>query len=53
MAHGRGDLNLDWFLTRGVTATDPEVIPALAADGTPLSDHDLIAVTVSWGPVPP
>lgn len=47
MAHGRGDLNLDWFLTRGVTATDPVVIPALAADGTPLSDHDLIAVTIS------
>jgi len=44
---GRGDLNLDWFLTRGVTATDPEVIPALAADGTPLSDHDLIAVTIT------
>lgn len=53
MAHGRGDLNLDWFLTRGVTPTAPEVIPALAADGTPLSDHDLIAVTLSWGPAPP
>lgn len=47
MAHGRGDLNLDWLLTRGVTATDPEVIPALGADGTPLSDHDLIAVTIA------
>jgi len=47
LAHGRGDLNLDWFLTRGVTATEPEVIPALGADGTPLSDHDLIAVTVT------
>lgn len=43
---GRGDLRLDWFLTRGLTATDPEVIPALAADGTPLSDHEVIAVTV-------
>jgi hypothetical protein len=42
----RGKLNLDWFLTRGVTATGPEVIPVLAADGTALSDHDLIAVTV-------
>jgi len=47
LAHGRGELNLDWFLTSGVTATDPEVIPSLAADGTPLSDHDLIAVTVT------
>ena len=27
-------------------ATDPEVIPVLAADGAALSDHDLIAVTV-------
>ncbi len=43
---GRGDLRLDWFLTRGVSATAPVTIPALAADGTPLSDHDLIAVTV-------
>ena len=46
MAHGRGDLNLDWFLTRGLLADAPEVIPALGTDGTPLSDHDLIAVTV-------
>jgi endonuclease/exonuclease/phosphatase family metal-dependent hydrolase len=43
----RGRLNLDWFLTRGVTASDPEVIPVLAADGSALSDHDLIAVTVA------
>jgi ADP-ribose pyrophosphatase YjhB (NUDIX family)/endonuclease/exonuclease/phosphatase family metal-dependent hydrolase len=42
----RGRLNLDWFLTRGVQASDPEVIPVVAADGTALSDHDLIAVTV-------
>ena len=43
---GRGDLHLDWFLTRGLEATGPEVIAALAPDGTPLSDHDLIAVIV-------
>jgi endonuclease/exonuclease/phosphatase family metal-dependent hydrolase len=36
----RGRLNLDWFLTRGVRASDPEVIPA------PMSDHDVLAVTV-------
>ena len=52
-AKGRGDLNLDWFLTRGLTATEPEVIPAVAADGTPLSDHDLIVVSVRWAPAPP
>ena len=45
-SRGRGDLNLDWFLTRGLAATGPEVIAALAPDGTPLSDHDLIAVIV-------
>jgi endonuclease/exonuclease/phosphatase family metal-dependent hydrolase len=49
---GRGDFNLDWFLTRGITATDAAVAPALAADGAPLSDHDLIAVTVQWDPAP-
>jgi 8-oxo-dGTP pyrophosphatase MutT (NUDIX family)/endonuclease/exonuclease/phosphatase family metal-dependent hydrolase len=42
----RGRLNLDWFLTRGVTATNPAVIPVVAADGTVLSDHDVIAVSV-------
>lgn len=46
-AGGRGDLRLDWFLTRDVTATDPTTIPAVASDGTPLSDHDVIAVRVA------
>ena len=45
----RGKLNLDWFLTRGVVAADPAVIPVLAGDGSALSDHDLIAVTVARG----
>lgn len=35
----------DWFFGRGLTASDPVTIPAL--DGTtPLSDHDMIAVTI-------
>lgn len=41
-----GRLNLDWFLTRGVTASDPVLIPAEDADGYPISDHDVLAVTV-------
>jgi endonuclease/exonuclease/phosphatase family metal-dependent hydrolase len=45
----RGRLHLDWFLTRGVVATDPAVIPALDRDGRAISDHDLLAVTVSPG----
>src|SRR5581483_11384478 len=37
---------LDWFFTRGLAAHDPAVIPAVAADGRPCSDHDALAVTV-------
>jgi endonuclease/exonuclease/phosphatase family metal-dependent hydrolase len=44
---GKGTRQLDWFLTRGLAARDPEVIPALAPDGTVLSDHELILVTVA------
>ncbi len=40
-----GGAHLDWFLTRGVVATEPAVI-SVVAHGTELSDHDLIAVTV-------
>jgi endonuclease/exonuclease/phosphatase family metal-dependent hydrolase len=45
-ASGRGDLNLDWFLTRGVQVSDPEIIPAVDGDGRALSDHEVIALTV-------
>lgn len=37
---------LDWLLVRGLEATDPATIPALGPDGTVLTDHDAIAVTV-------
>ncbi len=46
---GRGDVHFDWFLTRGLAASDPEVIAAVDPDGNPLSDHEVIAVTVSPG----
>ena len=36
------DMKLDWFLTCGVTLGPVQIIPALDADGHPLSDHDLI-----------
>jgi endonuclease/exonuclease/phosphatase family metal-dependent hydrolase len=45
--HGRGDVHFDWFLTRDLEVRDPEVIPAVDAAGDPLSDHELIAVTIS------
>jgi endonuclease/exonuclease/phosphatase family metal-dependent hydrolase len=48
---GRGALKLDWFLTRGVRATEPEVIAAVdPSGGSPLSDHEAIAVTIEPGP---
>jgi len=37
---------LDWFFTRGLEASAPKIIPALAAHGTPISDHDALAVTI-------
>lgn len=44
---GRGTLKLDWFLTRGLRAAQPEVIAAVdPSSGSPLSDHEAIAVTV-------
>jgi len=41
---------IDWMFTRGLRATDAAVLPAVGADGTILSDHDAIAVTVSLAP---
>lgn len=43
----RGVLKLDWFFARGLTASDPEVIPAVDATGAALSDHEAIAVTLA------
>lgn len=37
---------IDWIFTRGLHAAAPEIVPALAADGTPVSDHDCLLVTV-------
>ena len=39
---------LDWLLTRGVVATDPRLVAAVdPKTGTAISDHELLAVTVS------
>ena len=47
-AEGRPPLGkLDWFFTRGISASDPRIIPALQADGSPSSDHDALAITVA------
>lgn len=44
---GAADCTLDWLCTRCVTASAAEIVPALGDDGTVLSDHDLILVTLS------
>jgi endonuclease/exonuclease/phosphatase family metal-dependent hydrolase len=40
---------IDWFLTRGLRASDPAVIPAVDAAGQTLSDHEAIAVPLRLG----
>ena len=46
-SESEGTRQLDWFCTRGLRASDPEVVPALGPDGTVLTDHELILVTIS------
>jgi hypothetical protein len=42
---GDGVLHLDWLLSRGLVASDAAVVPALSAEGAPLSDHDAVLAT--------
>jgi endonuclease/exonuclease/phosphatase family metal-dependent hydrolase len=37
---------IDWTFTRGLYVAAPAILPALAADGTSISDHDCLLVTV-------
>jgi endonuclease/exonuclease/phosphatase family metal-dependent hydrolase len=43
----RPNHKLDWFFTRGVVASRPEIIAAVRRDGSPSSDHECLAVTVA------
>ncbi len=45
---GCGPRQLDWFFTRGCRVSEAQMTPALGADGTVLSDHELIGITVSF-----
>ncbi|MBY4893517.1 hypothetical protein KUL25_12165 [Rhodobacteraceae bacterium N5(2021)] len=45
-ATGRVPGKIDWLFSRGLVASEPKVVPAVGEDGTILSDHDAIAVTV-------
>jgi endonuclease/exonuclease/phosphatase family metal-dependent hydrolase len=40
--HGR----IDWFFTRGVAVGDARVVPAIQADGSAISDHEALFITV-------
>lgn len=35
---------LDWLVVRGLSATDPRIIPAVDDEGRAVSDHEMIAV---------
>ncbi len=45
----RPAIRLDWFFARGLRCRDAVTVPALDAEGRPLSDHDGILVTVMPG----
>ena len=45
---GAGARQLDWFCTRGCEASAPSMTPALGDDGTVLSDHEMIGITVRF-----
>ncbi|MCW4115064.1 endonuclease [Aurantimonas sp. MSK8Z-1] len=39
-------MKLDWFFSRGLEVAASWIVPALAPDGTPLSDHEMIACRI-------
>jgi len=39
---------LDWFLARGLEVTEPRTVPAVDAADHALSDHEVLAVTVTF-----
>lgn len=41
-----GTRQLDWFCTRGLAVSDPEVVASLDPDGHPLTDHELILLSI-------
>lgn len=42
----RGPMHWDWFLSRGLVASRPQVVEAIDESGAAISDHEAIAVTV-------
>jgi endonuclease/exonuclease/phosphatase family metal-dependent hydrolase len=48
-SEGEGTRQLDWFCSRGLTVHNPEVVPAIGEDGSVLSDHEMILLTLQLG----
>ncbi|HTI80173.1 MAG TPA: endonuclease/exonuclease/phosphatase family protein [Acetobacteraceae bacterium] len=48
-SQSEGTRQLDWFCTRDLTASDPNVIPAIGEDGEVLSDHEMLLLTLRLG----
>jgi endonuclease/exonuclease/phosphatase family metal-dependent hydrolase len=38
---------IDWFFTRGLDASDPATLAAVASEGSAISDHEALRVTVA------
>jgi endonuclease/exonuclease/phosphatase family metal-dependent hydrolase len=41
---------IDWFLCRGLVASDPATLPAVDAVGRAISDHEVLVVTIAPEP---
>jgi endonuclease/exonuclease/phosphatase family metal-dependent hydrolase len=37
---------IDWLFARGLDCSDPRILPAVDRDGTAISDHEALAVTI-------
>jgi len=48
-SQSEGVRQLDWFCTRGLRVSDPEVVAALGEDGSVLSDHEMLLLTLKLG----
>ncbi len=45
-SQSEGTRQLDWFCTRGLHASDPDIVPAIGEDGEILSDHEMLLLTL-------
>jgi endonuclease/exonuclease/phosphatase family metal-dependent hydrolase len=48
-SRSEGTRQLDWFCTRGLNVSDPDVVPAIGENGEILSDHEMLLLTLCLG----